>query len=72
MAKEAKKERFKVVYKQVTGLVDEAKMVLVDLKTGVNYLFMQSGYAGGLTPLLDENGKPVITEVDSEDKGFFE
>lgn len=72
MAKEAKKERFKVVYRQVTGLVDEAKMVLVDLKTGVNYLFMQSGYAGGLTPLLDENGKPVITEVDSDDKGFFE
>lgn len=72
MAKEAKKERFKVVYRQVTGLVDEAKMVLVDLKTGVNYLFMQSGYAGGLTPLLDENGKPVITEISEDDKGFFE
>lgn len=72
MAKAEKKERFKVAYKEVTGLSDEAKVVLIDLKTGVNYLFMQSGYAGGLTPLLDENGKPVISEVDSEDKGFFE
>lgn len=72
MAKAAKKERFKVVYREVTGLVDEAKVVLIDLKTGVNYLFVQSGYAGGLTPLLDENGKPVISEVDAEDKGFFE
>ena len=72
MAKAAKKERFKVVYSEVTGLSDEAKVVLIDLETGVNYLFVRSGYAGGLTPLLDENGKPVITEVDAEDKGFFE
>lgn len=36
-------------------------MVLVDKETGVNYLFVQSGYAGGLTPLLDADGKPVVT-----------
>ena len=24
-------------------------------------MFKSSGYAGGLTPLLDVNGKPVIT-----------
>lgn len=34
--------------------------VVVDKKTGVNYLFVQSGYSGGLTPLLDREGKPVI------------
>ena len=33
----------------------------IDTETGVNYLFVQGGYAGGLTPLLDKNGKPVIT-----------
>ena len=36
--------------------------IWVDRETGVNYLFIQSGYAGGLTPLLDAEGKPIITK----------
>ncbi|HOG01453.1 MAG: hypothetical protein BWY35_01840 [Firmicutes bacterium ADurb.Bin248] len=35
--------------------------IWVDTKTGVNYFFHQAGYAGGLSVLLDETGKPVIT-----------
>ena len=35
--------------------------VIIDTETGVNYLFVQEGYAGGLTPLLDKNGKPIVT-----------
>ena len=30
---------------------------------GVNYLYHYSGYAGGLTPLLDREGKPVISTI---------
>ena len=37
--------------------------IWVDRQTGVNYLFVQSGYAGGLTPLLDREGKPIISPV---------
>ena len=37
-----------------------------DTKTGVNYLFHASGYAGGLTPLLNRDGTPVITAVPHE------
>ena len=37
----------------------------MDKETGVNYLFVQSGYAGGLTPLLDADGKPVVTKKDN-------
>lgn len=37
--------------------------VWVDTQTGVNYLFHQSGYSGGLTPLLDRDGKPVVTST---------
>ena len=37
--------------------------VFVDKQTGVNYLMTQSGYAGGLTPLLDREGKPIITST---------
>lgn len=41
--------------------------VLVDRKTGVNYLWTASGYAGGLTVLLDADGKPIVTAVPREE-----
>ncbi len=55
-----KKKRFEVVY-QETGLKSE-RTVYVDKETGVNYLFISNGFGGGLTPLLDSEGKPVITK----------
>ena len=42
--------------------------IWVDRQTGVNYLFHTSGYAGGLTVLVDREGKPVITPVPREDE----
>lgn len=51
-------DRFVKIYKQGFGTVIE---IWVDKETGVNYLFRQSGYAGGMTPLLDKDGKPVIS-----------
>ena len=38
-------------------------MVIVDRETGVNYLLTQNGYGGGLTPLLDREGRPIITST---------
>ena len=55
-----KDERFIKTYSQGTVNVSE---IWVDKETGVNYLFHASGYAGGLTPLLDRNGNPVITPI---------
>ena len=37
--------------------------IIVDSETGVNYLFSWDGYAGGITALLDKDGKPIITTV---------
>jgi len=37
-------------------------IILQDKQTGVQYLFVQNGYAGGLSPLLDKDGKPVVSE----------
>lgn len=54
------KNRFEKVYTQGTVNVME---IWVDKETGVNYVFHYSGYAGGLTPLLDREGKPVISPV---------
>jgi len=31
-------------------------------KEGVNYLYVHRGYGGGLTPLIDADGKPIITK----------
>ena len=42
--------------------------VLVDRKTGVNYLWTASGYAGGLTVLVDAEGKPIVTAVPKDEK----
>ena len=39
------------------------KFILVDRQTGVNYLFVASGYSGGLTPLLDREGKPIVSPL---------
>ena len=55
-------DRFIRVYSQ-GGFASNAMQIWVDKMTGVNYLFTVSGYAGGLTPLLDRDGKPVITAV---------
>lgn len=54
------KERFEVIYSQ--GRINRTE-IWVDKETGVNYLFHVEGYAGGLTPLLDAEGKPVVTPV---------
>lgn len=52
--------RFEKIYSQ--GVVNVME-IWVDRETGVNYLFHGSGNAGGLTVLLDADGKPVITHV---------
>lgn len=56
----AKDERFEKIYSQGTMNVTE---IWVDRNTGVNYVFHAAAYAGGLTVLLDRDGKPVITPV---------
>ena len=61
----AKNERFERVYSQ--GFVNTTE-IWVDRETGVNYLFHSSGEAGGMTPLLQRDGRPVVTTVCEEEK----
>ena len=58
-------KRFIKTYSQ-SGFVDNAMQIWVDRKTGVNYLFTAAGYAGGLTPLLNRDGTPVVTPVPNQ------
>ena len=60
----AKEKRFVKVLSEGLGTNE----IWVDTKTGVNYLFHASGYAGGLTPLLKPDGTPVVTPVSKYDE----
>lgn len=53
----AKEKRFDRIYIQGAGAIE----IWVDKETGVNYLYHSSGYAGGLTVLVDKDGKPIVT-----------
>ena len=62
----AKKDvRFEVVYKDGGQLREDGiRQILVDQETGVNYLVWKSGYAGGITPLLDAEGKVIVSKTE--------
>ena len=64
MAKPKKNKRFVITEQQ--GGFSTSQYVLVDRETGVNYLYVNSGYSGGLTPLLDAAGNPIVTPIVEE------
>lgn len=58
-------KRFVKVYSK--GAMEGCE-IWVDTETGVNYFYHFSGYSGGLTPLLDRDGKPIVSsrsEIDA-------
>ena len=59
----SKKEdnRFEVILEEKQDMMTVSR-ILKDKETGVLYCFAQSGNAGGLTPLLDRDGRP-LTDV---------
>ena len=60
-SKEKKPKRFIVKEEQAIGL--SGIRILIDTKTGVNYLNTIGEVYAGLTPLLDENGNVVVSPV---------
>lgn len=64
--KPKKTDRFICAERTSCGLASDCE-VLIDRQTGVNYLFASSGYAGGLTVLVDTEGKPIVTAVPREE-----
>ena len=59
----AKKEKRFIKVLSEGGFTTPATYILVDRQTGVNYLYASSGYGGGLTPLLNRDGTPIVTPV---------
>lgn len=56
-------KRFKKVYGD-TSLFGAEFTIIVDTQTGVNYLSVHDSYGTGVTPLLDSDGKPVVTKIE--------
>ncbi len=64
---EKKEKRFVRTLVEGGGFAGPATYVLVDRETGVNYLYAASGYGGGITPLLNRDGTPVITSIPKDE-----
>lgn len=61
----AREDRFEKVFEQ--GMVNVTE-IWADRVTGVQYVFHASGYAGGLTPLLGPDGRPLLCDKAQEDE----
>lgn len=59
MFKDKDEKRFIKVFRE--GSLTESIEVLLDTETGVNYLYISAGYGMGITPLLDGEGKVVVS-----------
>jgi len=51
-----KEKRFEIIHEERHGMQRDV-LILRDKQTGVQYLYVQYGYGGGLSPLLNEKQK---------------
>ena len=58
-----KSDRFVCTERSGSSFSTCQQYVLVDRLTGVNYLWTSGGYSGGLTVLVDADGKPIVTPI---------
>lgn len=58
----ANDNRFEVIESE-GGWNGPTRTVLLDTATGVQYLFVQDGNSGGLCPLLNRDGTPMVWNV---------
>lgn len=65
------KDRFKIKDKEGLDLFTSTR-IIVDTETGVNYLLASYGNGCGLTPLLDAEGKPLISKIESGNKDGYQ
>ena len=65
VSKESKEsgKRFQVVLEEKHDMLASTR-ILQDKETGILYLFHAWGYAGGMVPLLDHEGKPMTDKIE--------
>ena len=58
-----KEERFETIFRDGSWLKDEGiRQILVDKKTGVNYLCWSSGFGASPDRKRDSEGKVIVTK----------
>ncbi|WP_165211277.1 DUF6440 family protein [Streptococcus tangpeifui] len=67
--KSSKDKRFKKIFSERAAM-NNITEIWIDCKTGVNYLWHSASSGGGLTPLLDKDGQPVVTPVEDGDSAY--
>ena len=58
--KRQNEERFVLLEEEGLVIMGSGRVLLVDRVTGVTYLLV---YGAGITPLIDADGKPIITPL---------
>lgn len=60
-----KPKRFEIIHSESPegGGMVMSVTILLDTMTGVQYVQLLNGYGGGMTPLLDKDGQPIIWDV---------
>ena len=57
-----KEQRFVTVFREGAALSDDGiRKIIVDSVTGVHYLAWKAGEGAGITPLLDADGKVIVS-----------
>jgi hypothetical protein len=64
--KNAKKRFLSITEKSTSAFT--VPTIIVDKTTGVQYLFVVQGYSGGLAPLIDKDGKPLLYTSENEEE----
>lgn len=62
MSKEKQEKRFVQVFAEDCGFFGPESSLVADRETGVTYLIIRTTFGSGITPLLNRDGKPVITK----------
>ncbi len=57
-------ERRFIIVKEKSDRMMTTVEVVIDLFTGVQYLFVSEGSSGGLTVLVGPDGKPLIADLE--------
>lgn len=65
MNKEKQGKRFIQVFSEDCGFFGPESSLVVDRETGVTYLIIRNTFGFGITPLLNPDGKPIITKAEN-------
>jgi len=62
--KEPQEKRFVTILREGSG--PDWRNIILDMQTGVQYLWVTEYYKGGLTVLVDKDGNPLLADPSAD------